>query len=227
MVNYANILGSRLHLVWGSDGHKGMKRKAVVWHPIDFYDGIKQGNKTKAKKGTNAGAKHATRDALSKTLRTRVVSGPELNLLLLGIPFFIDCAVSTHAVNKEAAKAARAKMAKKMAPRVPPPTIPTPVSLQTPPPPPDIPTPDEEKEASIFHHVRDDLIEAGVSEEAAAKFVMATPGNDLADDIDLQDLANIIECLSSKMDDDTLLKFQQALKAQELEALNKKRASAL
>ena len=40
------------------------------------------------------GEKHASLHALGKMTRARVVNGPELNILLLGIPFLIDFGVS-------------------------------------------------------------------------------------------------------------------------------------
>jgi len=55
--------------------------------PIKMFRALKKGNKMTHKK-------HATLKALGKTIHTRVVNGPELNVLFLGIPFLIDFGVA-------------------------------------------------------------------------------------------------------------------------------------
>lgn len=66
----------------------------MIWNPINAFKGFKK----VAKRGKHK--KHATRAAIGQSIRTRLVNGPELNILLLGIPFLIDFGISYGVKNK-------------------------------------------------------------------------------------------------------------------------------
>jgi hypothetical protein len=72
----------RIKALWGAHGMK----TSPIRNPINSFDAYKF-------KAKQAGSKHATIDALSETVRMRVMNGPELNILFLGIPFLVDFGV--------------------------------------------------------------------------------------------------------------------------------------
>jgi hypothetical protein len=66
---------------------KGTKGYSIIGNPITTFRKLKKGGKMTRKK-------HPTLRALGTTVRARVVNGPELNVVLLGIPMLIDFGIS-------------------------------------------------------------------------------------------------------------------------------------
>src|SRR4051812_24567478 len=89
-------LKSKLSVLW----RNGPMQKSFIRHPIDLFQGVKFGAKATS---NSKHKKDASRYALGKTVHARLVNGPELNILLLGIPFLISFGVG-HAGNHHAYK---------------------------------------------------------------------------------------------------------------------------
>jgi hypothetical protein len=79
----------RIKFLWM--GQKGMKNTSPMRHPIEAFKSLKR-----TAKATPKHKKHATRFALGKVVRSRLLEGPELNILFLGIPFIINFAALRH-----------------------------------------------------------------------------------------------------------------------------------
>lgn len=184
MVNFFKMAAKRVKFVWtGGD----IISPSVMLHPIDVFKTIKKGNKTRkdtAKKKSPWGA----------IIRSRVVSGPELNILFLGVPFLIDVAVSTAMKTHKENKAAK---------HPPPPKRHVPIALKikavSPPPPlPHSPYTD------MFERVRQDLIAAGMSLEGATVVVNSDEETELAEELSDDDQFVLLNVLAFK--DPTILK---------------------
>jgi hypothetical protein len=154
--NLFRTMKKRIKLVWKGD-IKGPK--AVVAHPIEFYRTLETGRKMGSKKNTKG-------RNIGTTIRTRIVNGPELNILFLGIPFIIDCAVSTAQMEhkrkkdkrklRKLLKGGKGGSSKKALP----------------------PAPHSDK----FVKVRNSFIELGMSEEGAELITSGGLGDDAAED---------------------------------------------
>lgn len=196
MVNIFRMAKKRIKVLW-HDSNGGMAPSAVR-HPIKFFDSIKDGRKKRR------GGKKA-RNEWATTIRSRVINGPELNILLLGLPFIIDISVSAAVKTAKDSKSAK---------RPPPPIRekdekadagPKMKVKVTPPPPlPHSPYADQ------FDKVRQKLIGAGMSADGATAVVMSSGGSDLNDELSVEDLAIMIEVLVA-MEPDALKEFQKIL----------------
>jgi hypothetical protein len=200
MVNVFHMANKRIKLLW-HDSNGGMT-PSVVRHPIDFFKAVKKGRKTKAK---TAGS--ASKNEWASIIRGRVINGPELNIVLLGIPFIIDVGLSAAIKSgQEAAAAKKAKKAKgKPQPKKGDYVFKGKTVANSPPAPlPHSPYSDK------FEAVRQELIAAGMSAEGATAVVMSSGSSDLDDDLSVEDMALMIEVLVS-MDPATLQDFKKAL----------------
>jgi len=96
-----SAFGKRVIAPYEGFGSGGINSPSPVASPFKFYESLKWGNKNRA------GSKKTSAKGLA--IRARIINGPELNILMLGVPFLIDFGVS------EATKAARAAKQKKAA----------------------------------------------------------------------------------------------------------------
>lgn len=189
MVNFFRMAARRVKFVWtGGD----RMAPSVVLHPIDVFKSIKKGNKIR--KGTGK-----KKSPWGTIVRARVVSGPELNIVFLGIPFLIDVAVSTAMKTQQEARAAK---------HPPPPKQHVPIALKikavSPPPP--LP---HSPYADMFERVRQDLIAAGMSPEGATVVVNSDKETELAEELSDDDQFVLLNVLAFK-DPTVLQKIRQA-----------------
>lgn len=84
---------------------KGIAPSAVP-HPVTWWHSMESERK-KAHLGKKK-QKHSKAENVARLVRMRVISGPEVNILFLGIPFLIDCSISTIHNNVKAAQRNRA-----------------------------------------------------------------------------------------------------------------------
>jgi hypothetical protein len=198
MVNVFWMAKKRIKVLW-HDSNGGLAPSAVR-HPIKFFDSLKIGRKQRkgGKKGHNEWA---------TTIRSRVVNGPELNILLLGLPFIIDVGISAAVKTAKDSKAAK---------KPPPPPMrerdreidagPKLMKIKVTPPPPLPHSPYSDQ----YEKVRQKLIGAGRSAEGATAVVMSSGGSDLNDELSVEDLAIMIEVMVA-MDPDSMKEFQKVL----------------
>ena len=90
----------------GAPGKGDMRSASPFLHPIDFYHDAKGTAVKKNRSGNNANEPNA----VGETIRWRLINGPELNILLFGVPFLIDFAVS--GIHNEVKKAKQKKKLK-------------------------------------------------------------------------------------------------------------------
>jgi hypothetical protein len=189
MVNFFRMAAKRVKFVW-TGGDK--MAPSVMLHPIDVFKTIKKGNKTR--KGTIK-----KKSPWGTIIRTRVVNGPELNILFLGVPFLIDVAVSTAVKTHQENKAAK---------HPPPPRQHVPIALKmkavSPPPP--LP---HSPYADMFERVRQDLIAAGMSPEGATVVVNSDEDTELAEELSDEDQYVLLNVLAFK-DPKILKKIREA-----------------
>ena len=84
-INFFKALQKKFKSIPGL--YKPKMGPSIMGSPIKTFRGLKWGLK-------NKGKKHTTLRALGTMIRARVVNGPELNVVLLGIPFLIDFGVA-------------------------------------------------------------------------------------------------------------------------------------
>lgn len=75
---------NRIKGMWSN---KGLKGCSMIRNPINTFKAFKNKNK-------RTGSKHAHSLAVAQSVRSRVLNGPELNVVLLGVPFLIDFGIS-------------------------------------------------------------------------------------------------------------------------------------
>ena len=183
MANFFKMAARRVKFVWtGGD----RMTPSIVVHPIEFFKSVKRGNK---RPGTRKKI-----NPWSAVVRTRVLSGPELNIVFLGVPFLIDVAVATATKTREEKKAVK---------NPPPLKQHVPYAMKAkavalPPPLPHSPY------ADMFERVRQDLIAAGMSPEGATAVVNSDEETELAEELSDEDQFVLLNVLASK--DPTILK---------------------
>src|SRR5262245_47674162 len=74
----------------GKPGQQDMRSASPFLHPCKFFHDAKG----TALKGNRHGSNKDQPNAVGETIRWRLINGPELNILLFGVPFLIDFAVS-------------------------------------------------------------------------------------------------------------------------------------
>ena len=89
-MNIFKAFAKRIKAIYGDKEARKWKT-SLIGNPINSFKGLKR-----RFKGFAGGkkSKHATLKALGMMVRARVINGPELNILMAGIPFLIDFGIS-------------------------------------------------------------------------------------------------------------------------------------